>query len=122
MKLLIDQGVARSAATELRAAGLDAVHTAEQGLATATDAQLIDHARAEGRVVVTLDADFHTLLAVANATSPSVIRLRIQGLRGREVATIVQQVIELCKADLEAGAMVSVEASNVRVRRLPIVP
>lgn len=122
MKLLIDQGIARGAVAELRAVGFDAVHTGEEGLATATDAELIERALAEGRVIVTLDADFHTLLAVSNARSPSVIRLRIQGLRARDVATLVQQVIGLCEADLRAGAMVSVEASSVRVRRLPIVP
>jgi predicted nuclease of predicted toxin-antitoxin system len=37
MKLLLDQSLPRSAAALLRQAGIDAVHTAEIGLATAED-------------------------------------------------------------------------------------
>ena len=62
MKLLLDQGVPRSAAALLRADGLDAVHTGEVGMATAEDAAILDRGRAEDRLIVTLDADFHRIL------------------------------------------------------------
>ena len=39
MKLLLDHGLPRSAAGLLRDAGMDAVHTGERGLATASDQQ-----------------------------------------------------------------------------------
>ena len=51
------------------------------GLADASDAVFLDYAREEGHVIVTLDADFHTLMALTGATLPSVIRVRIEGLR-----------------------------------------
>lgn len=63
MKLLLDQGAPRSSAALLRASGLDTIHTGEVGLATAPDIAILQRGRAEGRVVVTLDADFHALLA-----------------------------------------------------------
>ena len=59
MKLLLDQGLPRSAASLLRAAGIDTVHTGEIGLATADDESVVQVARQEERIVVTLDADFH---------------------------------------------------------------
>ncbi len=81
MKLLLDQGLPRSAAALLRDAGIDTIHLGEIEMSAAEDAEIIQRAREEGRVVVTLDADFHTLLALDEATSPSVIRIRIERLR-----------------------------------------
>lgn len=80
MKLLLDQGLPRSAIHYLQDAGLNAEHTGSVGLATATDAEILRYAREAASVVVTLDADFHSLLALSGAVSPSVIRIRIEGL------------------------------------------
>jgi hypothetical protein len=41
MKLLLDQGLPRSTPTWLKQAGIDAIHVAEIGLATATDANIL---------------------------------------------------------------------------------
>jgi predicted nuclease of predicted toxin-antitoxin system len=120
MKLLLDQGTPHSAASLLRQAGFDAVHTGETGLAGAEDAEIIRRAAAEDRVVVTLDADFHAHLALAQARKPSVIRIRIEGLRAEAFSGLLQKVLTQCADDLESGAMVSVNDFHVRVRRLPI--
>lgn len=56
MKLLLDQGIPRSVALLLRGNGIDAVHTSEIGYATAEDAAIIERARQEARIVVTLRA------------------------------------------------------------------
>ena len=77
-------------------------------------------ARNEPKVVVTLDADFHTLLALSGATGPTTIRIRIEGLRGEDLAHLLVTVLEVCKDDLKAGAMISVAEDGVRVRRLPL--
>ena len=68
MKLLLDQGLPRSAAALLRQAGVDTVHVGDVGQAHAEDAVLLQLGRDSERVVVTLDADFHTLLALSEAT------------------------------------------------------
>ncbi len=120
MMLPLDQGLPRTAAALLRAAGFDAVHTAEWDLATAEDAVILESARAEARTVITLDADFHALMARSGASSPSVIRVRREGLRADAMASLIQSVVTHCSDDLAAGALVSVESDRVRVRRLPI--
>lgn len=121
MKLLLDQGLPRSAAVVLRARSIDAVHVAELGLSAAPDEAILERSRETQRTVVTLDADFHLLLALARATSPSVIRLRIEGLRAAALADLLESVLSQCSADLEAGAAVTVQAKRLRVRRLPLI-
>ena len=121
MKLLLDQGSPRSTSTLLCEAGFDTVHVAEIGLSTAEDIDIIHRAREDKRIVVTLDADFHTLLALTEATSPSVIRIRIQRLRAQELTNLLLTVISECEEELEKGAAVTVEPSRIRVRYLPLL-
>jgi predicted nuclease of predicted toxin-antitoxin system len=76
MNLLLDQGIPRRTALLLRQAGIDAVHTGEIGYATAEDYEILARALNKGRVVITLDSDFHMLLAFSGAKLPSVVRVR----------------------------------------------
>lgn len=121
MKLLLDQGLPRSSASLLRDVGLDVVHVGEIGMATAEDAEILQKAHDEARIVAPLDADFHALLALSGATSPSVIRIRIEGLRGEAMAALLQAVLTQTAEDLEEGAVGAVQENRLRVRRLPLV-
>ena len=71
-------------------------------------------------MVVTLDADFHTILAVSGAGQPSVIRFRVQGLRARETVGFVQQVLAVFADDLRRGALITVKTRKTTCHRLPI--
>jgi predicted nuclease of predicted toxin-antitoxin system len=121
MKLLLDQGLPFSAAALLRDAGIDTIHVGEIEMSAAEDSQIIQRARDEGRVVATLDADFHTLLALDMAITPSVIRIRIERLRAQPVTDLLLKVIAECEEDLEEGSAITVEPSRIRIRRLPLV-
>ena len=122
MKLLLDQGLPLSAATLLHDVGIDTVHVGEIELSAAEDAEIIQRAREEGRVIVTLDADFHTLLALDEAVSPSVIRIRIERLRAQVLTELLLRVISECEEELQQGAALTVEPSRIRIRRLPFLP
>ncbi len=82
MKLLLDQGLARTTVHHLHAIGIEAVHVGEMGLAAASDAAILDIARQEERIVVTLDADFHALLALSGADIVGQARDRYRTQRG----------------------------------------
>lgn len=120
MKLLLDQGLARTTALLLNKEGHSAIHVGDIRLGDAADAEIVQHARREQQVVVTLDADFHSLIALSGATTPSVIRIRIERLAAAEMAALIAEVVAKCKRELEAGGLVTVMPSRVRVRRLPI--
>jgi predicted nuclease of predicted toxin-antitoxin system len=122
MKLLLDQGLPRSAARLLREAGIDTVHVGEIGFSTAEDAEILQKGKDEGRIVVTLDADFHSLLALSGAKSPSVIRIRIEGLYGEKAADLIQTVLKQCHEDLQQGVVVTVQQKSVRIHQLPLLP
>jgi predicted nuclease of predicted toxin-antitoxin system len=82
--------------------------------------EILQRGRQEERVVVTLDADFHALLAFSKALSPSVIRIRIEGLTGPMAANVIREAVLRGKEDLENGALVTVQPGRIRIRRLPL--
>jgi Uncharacterized protein conserved in bacteria len=91
MRLLLDQGLPRSAVVHLNHRGLSAIHTSDVDLSTAADATILDYCRLEGLIIVTLNADFHAQLALSHAAAPSVTRVRIEGLRGEEMAKLIAE-------------------------------
>lgn len=120
IRVLLDQGLPRSAVELLRADGWDAVHVVECGLSSAPDEQIMEYARANGYVVCTLDADFHSMLAVSGSIGPSVVRVRREGLRGPGLASLLKRIWDEVGDAIKNGAAVTVTDRAVRVRRLPI--
>jgi predicted nuclease of predicted toxin-antitoxin system len=90
-------------------------------LAAADDGTILEYAREHGRIVVTLDADFHAQLALSAAARPSVVRIRIEGLRAEALARLLLHILEQCGEDLKRGAVVSVTEGGIRLRRLPVL-
>lgn len=81
----------------------------EVGLAAVADNEILQRGRQEGRVVVTLDAGF-----------PSVVHIRIEGLTGPMTAIVIGEAALRSKADLVSGALVTVQPGRIRIRRLPL--
>jgi predicted nuclease of predicted toxin-antitoxin system len=117
---LLDQGLPREAAEILRAGGCDALHVGEIGMGAASDRKILEQAVVEGRVVITLDSDFYALVAVAGSSEPSVIRIRREGLRAKELARLVTRIVTTTEHALIEGALVSVTEKSIRMHRLPI--
>ena len=97
------------------------IHVADIGMSRSGDDEILRRAKAEARVCVTLDADFHALLATGGDRGPSVIRIRKEGLDGTALAALLQGIWGGIEDALEEGAMITVTEHSVRVRRLPVV-
>ena len=121
MKFLIDNNLSPLLADALKAAGHDAVHLRDLGMQAATDYVVLEHARADERILVSADTDFGGLLAWSGASTPSVILIRrLAGRRAAEQAAIILANLDQVAEDLTAGAIVVLHEDSLRVRRLPM--
>jgi len=121
MKFLVDNALSPRMAENLRDAGHDAAHVQDYRMGAAKDQAIFDRAADEGRIIISADTDFGTLLAQHQTTIPSVILLRWPGLRrAADQSFVILANLPNLTADLEAGAIVIIEPSRVRVRSLPI--
>jgi predicted nuclease of predicted toxin-antitoxin system len=121
VKFLIDNNLSPLLADALKAAGHDAVHLRDLGMQAATDRVVLEHARADERILVSADTDFGGLLARSGASTPSVILIRrLSGRRAAEQAAIILANLDQVAEDLTAGAIVVLHEDSLRVRRLPM--
>jgi predicted nuclease of predicted toxin-antitoxin system len=119
-QILLDHGLAPLAAVIFRQYGFDAVHVSEIGMSKAEDQEILEVARNDSRVCVTLDHDFHAHLASAGAGRPSVVFLRVEGLNAAAQADLIRSVYLQCEIALSEGAAVSADRERIRIRRLPL--
>ena len=119
MRFLADAGISPKTVDFLKQLGRDAVHVRTLGLARAADAELIDRARTDSRVVVTFDLDFGDILALGVLDKPSVIICRLTDERADSVNRHLATVLAERLTELESGALILVEDARYRVRRLP---
>ena len=120
MRWLLDQGLPRGAAGLLNEAAQNALHVGNIGMAEAPDSSILRHAVKEDRLIVTLDADFHALLALSAASRPSGIRIREEGLKGPALATLLLRIASQFTTELESGCMMTFHGGKIRLRALPL--
>ncbi len=120
MRFLADMGVALGIVKWLRAEGHDAVHLREEGLQRLPNGEIFDKAATEGRILLTFDLDFGEILSLSRGRVVSVVLFRLHNTRTPHVRGRLAKVLMESGRDLEQGAVVVVEESRHRVRRLPL--
>lgn len=81
---------------------------------------ILSYAAATGYVVITHDLDFGTILAITHGKRPSVVQIRSMDVSPDVVAAQTIAALRLAEAELEAGALLTIEADRTRLRILPL--
>jgi predicted nuclease of predicted toxin-antitoxin system len=115
VKLLLDSCVWGGARADLAAAGHEAIWAGDWS-EDPGDRAILDSARRDARVLVTLDKDFGELAIVHGVPHAGIVRL--VGFRAREQAAALVRVLELHGNELAGGAIVTVSLGQLRLRRV----
>jgi len=121
VRLLIDMNLTPRWVQALAAAGHEAVHWSFVGAANESDWVICEYARDRGFVLITNDMDFPRMLAHTLSRKPSVLLLRgeplIPELRGEGLIRAIAE----CSAELDTGAILTLDWSGrPRARLLPL--
>jgi predicted nuclease of predicted toxin-antitoxin system len=117
VKLLLDENLSSTQAQWLREDGFDAVAITELGLSGAPDERVREVSIEQGRVLVTMDADFANILRFPPAGTPGVLRLRIHPPTEAAIREQLRVALEILKnTDINACLAVS-HGRALRIRR-----
>lgn len=120
IRLLADMNLSPQTVVALRQAGWDIIRVLEVLPATAPDAEILDFARQENRVILTQDLDFSMLIALSGYNQPSLITLRLASSELNLVNKKLLEILPRIEQELQKGCAITIEDSSVRIRKLPI--
>ena len=120
MKFLGDMGISPRTIELLRGQGHDAIHLIEENLERMTDPNILEKARQEERILLTVDLGFAQLLAISGDALPSVILFRLGNVSREVVNSRLLSVITDYATELKSGVIISVSDVAIRLRQLPI--
>ena len=122
MKLLVDMNLSPRWVGVLAAADIEAAHWSKLGANNAPDVFIMAYARTHDFVVLTHDLDFGAILAATHGEKPSVVQIRADDVSPEVIGRQVLNALRQMAAELEAGALLTVDPSRTRLRVLPLQP
>ena len=114
MRLLLDTCVWGGVIPDLTAAGHD-VEWVGLWAEDPGDADILEYAFGNGRILVTLDKDFGELAVLRQQPHAGIMRM-VNWPAGQQ-AEVCARVLERYGEELQQGALLTVEPGRVRVRR-----
>src|SRR3989304_7527735 len=120
MRFLADMGVSQRVVNWVRNEDHDAIHVCEENLLRLPNGLIFEKAYSEKRILLTFDLDFGEIVALSGGRNVSVILFRLRNTRTQHVIDRLKNVLIDAGHALEQGAIVVVEETRHRIRRLPL--
>ena len=117
MKFVLDENLSPLHASELPALGHDAVSVVEIGLSGSTDEGIREFSITEGRILVTLDADFANVIRFPADQTPGVVRLKLHPPTEQRIRQSILRALVLLKDINLDGCLAVVDEAKIRLRR-----
>ena len=115
MKFLADENIPYRVVKRLREDGVDIISVYDVGRGI-TDSEVAELANREGRILVTFDKDFGTILFVEGLKLPGLILLRFPP---RNVEYIYKNLKAVLSKEMDfQGKIVSVHEDKIRIARM----
>ncbi|AAF84831.1 DUF5615 family PIN-like protein (plasmid) [Xylella fastidiosa] len=122
MKLLVDMNLSPRWVDVLADAGIEAAHWSTLGAYNAQDLEIMAYASANNYMVLTHDLDFGAILAATHGEKPSVVQIRAEDISPDVIGKQIVIALRQMAAELEEGALVTVDPNRTRLRLLPLQP
>jgi len=118
MRFLLDMGISPKVLGVLRSLGHDAIRCSEIGLSRATDRDILAHAEADDRILISTDLDFADLVMSRTEPCPGLILLRLDNPSAEVMCVRLQVALSALAEDEIAGSVVVIQRSKLRTRKL----
>jgi predicted nuclease of predicted toxin-antitoxin system len=117
MKVKLDENLSRYLKGEIEPFGHDVDTVAEEGLLSQPDTNVGAAAKADERMLFTLDLDFSDIRRFPPGTHPGIVVFRPISFGTNEVNRFVTNFVSNSDLSSIAGCLVVVEPNRIRVRR-----
>ena len=120
MKIIVDMNMSPKWVDFLIENDIEAVHWSSIGSPDDSDTEIIAYAKTHDFTIFTNDLDFGFILAITHGKKPSVIQTRTGVLGADRIGGIVVSAIKMLAADIENGALITIDQHKTRVTLLPL--
>jgi len=122
IRFLADENISPKTVSYLNAIGYNIIRVNEVKMNKSKDEEIIDYARVNGYVLITMDLDFGYILSYIKDNKPSVIILRLTYPEPDNVSSYLIKAFKNREItdNLIEGSVIIIEDDRIRVRRLPL--
>lgn len=120
VRFIADIHISPLTVEELQKKGYNIIRVTDKLPATSSDKEIIQLAYQEQSVIITQDLDFSAIIAQSGLNGPSVVSLRVANAKPDMITRLLTTVLPLIEVELTEGAIVSIDETEYRIRKLPV--